>query len=244
VSTQNTSRFQIVGVLGGMGPDATVDFMSKVIALTPADEDQDHIHMLVDHNPKVPNRQAAILGDGEDPAPTLIAMAQRLETAGADFLVIPCNTAYVFGASVAAAVSIPLLSIIDVTVDAIAARDTSISAVGVLATDGCLQAGVYQEALQGKSMRAVLPDDDETASFMTLVGKIKAGNKSEAVAARMRELCNALIDRGAQAVIAGCTEIPLVLDDTMLSVPLISSTDVLAQETVRLALSGEDHVAG
>ena len=244
MSTQNTSKSQVVGVLGGMGPDATVDFMSKVIALTPADKDQDHIHMLVDHNPKVPNRQAAILGDGEDPTPTLIAMAQGLEAAGADFLVIPCNTAYVFAESVAAAVGIPLISIIDVTIDAIAARDASVSAVGVLATDGCLQSGVYQEALQRHSMRAVLPDDDELASFMTLIGKIKAGNKSDAVAARMRELCNALIDRGAQAVIAGCTEIPLVLDETMLSVPLISSTDVLAQETVRLALGGEDHVAG
>jgi aspartate racemase len=235
---------KIAGVLGGMGPEATVDFMAKVIALTPAEKDQDHIHMLVDHNPKVPNRQAAILAAGEDPAPALISMAQRLETAGAEFLVIPCNTAYVFAGSVAAAVNIPLLSIIDVTVDAIAARDSSISAVGVLATDGCLQAGVYQEALQGKSMRAVLPDDDETASFMTLIGKIKAGNKSDAVAARMRELCNALVDRGAQLVIAGCTEIPLVLDDTMLSVPLISSTDVLAQETVRVALGGEINVAG
>ena len=235
---------KIAGVLGGMGPEATVDFMAKVIALTPAEKDQDHIHMLVDHNPKVPNRQAAILAAGEDPAPVLISMAQRLETAGAEFLVIPCNTAYVFAGSVAAAVNIPLLSIIDVTVDAIAARDASISAVGVLATDGCLQAGVYQEALQGKSMRAVLPDDDETASFMTLIGKIKAGNKSDAVAARMRELCNALVDRGAQLVIAGCTEIPLVLDDTMLSVPLISSTDVLAQETVRVALGGEINVAG
>ena len=235
---------KIAGVLGGMGPEATVDFMAKVIALTPAEKDQDHIHMLVDHNPKVPNRQAAILAAGEDPTPVLISMAQRLETAGADFLVIPCNTAYVFAGSVAAAVNIPLLSIIDVTADAIAARDASISAVGVLATDGCLQAGVYQEALQGRSMRAVLPDDDEKASFMTLIGKIKAGSKSDAVAARMRELCNALVDRGAQVVIAGCTEIPLVLDDTMLSVPLISSTDVLAQETVRVALGGEINAAG
>jgi len=198
--------------------------------------------MLVDHNPKVPNRQAAILDGGEDPAPTLIAMAQGLEAAGADFLVIPCNTAYVFAAGIARAVNIPMLSIIDVTIDAIAARDASISAVGVLATDGCLQAGLYQEALQAKSMRAVLPDDDESAAFMTLIKRIKAGDKSDAVARAMRDLGNALIDRGAQAVIAGCTEVPLVLDEAMLSVPLISSTDVLAQQTVRFALrAGDDN---
>ena len=87
-----TARRTLVGVLGGMGPDATVDFMAKVIAMTPAQGDQDHVHMIVDHNPAVPNRQAAILGDGEDPAPVLVEMAERLASAGADFLVIPCNT--------------------------------------------------------------------------------------------------------------------------------------------------------
>jgi len=81
-----TEKHRVVGVLGGMGPDATVDFMSKVIAATPAEKDQDHVHMIVDHNPKVPNRQAAILDGGEDPGPALADMAVRLESAGADFL--------------------------------------------------------------------------------------------------------------------------------------------------------------
>ena len=103
---------KIIGVLGGMGPDATVDFMSKVIALTPADKDQDHIHMIVDHNPGVPNRQAAILGDGQDPGPELAAMAARLEAAGADYLVIPCNTAYVFKDAVVGASGVPCLSLL------------------------------------------------------------------------------------------------------------------------------------
>ncbi len=88
-----TDASRTVGVLGGMGPDATVDFMAKVIALTPATKDQDHIRMIIDHNPKVPNRQTAILDNGEDPGPDLAATATRLDTAGADFLVIPCNTA-------------------------------------------------------------------------------------------------------------------------------------------------------
>jgi aspartate racemase len=222
-----------VGLLGGMGPDATVDFMAKVIALTPAKSDQDHIHMLVDHNPKVPDRQPAILADGEDPGPELAAMAARLESAGADFLVIACNTAYVFNKDVVDAVSIPLVSIIDVTV-AEAARHGS--AVGVLATNGCLAAGVYQSALADAGVEAVLPTDAELGELMELIYAIKGGYQGEAVSSRVAALAKALVDRGAQAIIAGCTEIPLVLADDMLDVPLVSSTDVLAQETVRLAL--------
>jgi aspartate racemase len=121
---ENPDPAATVGVLGGMGPEATVDFMAKVIAFTPAEKDQDHVHMLVDNNPKVPNRQAAILADGVDPRPELAAMAARLEASGADFLVIPCNTAYVFRDAVNEAVGIPLISIIDVTVAAVVGRHT------------------------------------------------------------------------------------------------------------------------
>ena len=216
-----------------MGPDATVDFMAKVIALTPADKDQDHIHMIVDHNPGVPNRQTAILADGADPGPELAAMAERLEAAGADYLVIPCNTAYVFRDAVVSASSVPLISIIDVTVaDAVA---KGAQGVGVLATDGCLAAGVYQAALTAAGVKAVLPTDDEIEQFMTLCNRIKAGYQGERVARDMAQLAEALVARGADAVVAGCTEIPLVLKQAALDVPLISSTDVLAAETVALA---------
>jgi aspartate racemase len=153
------STGKTVGVLGGMGPEATVDFMAKVIALTPADKDQDHIQMLVDHNPTVPNRQAAILGEGEDPGPVLADMARRLESAGADFLVIPCNTAYGFRDSVENAVDIPLVSIIDVTIDAVGELAPGARSVGLLATDGCLQASVYQNAMKANDLVPVLLDD-------------------------------------------------------------------------------------
>ena len=228
-------QHKVVGVLGGMGPDATVDFMSKVIAATPADKDQDHIRMLVDHNPAVPSRQAAILADGEDPGPALAAMAARLESAGADFLVIPCNTAYVFQESIRAVTALPLISIIDVTIDAIETRAPGAKNVGVLATDGCLQAGVYQAGLEARGLFPVVPDSDELASLMQLVYRIKGGDAGSDVGATMKVLAEALQARGAEAVIAGCTEIPLVLHEGMLSVPLIASTDVLAQHTVALA---------
>ena len=224
---------KIAGVLGGMGPDATVDFMARVIALTPAGKDQDHVHMIVDQNPAVPNRQAAILDNGEDPGPALAAMARRLAQAGADFLVIPCNTAYVFSDAVANATNVPLVSIIDVTVAAVLEHDPA--AVGVLATSGCLKAGVYQDALRAAGLEPVLPDEKELGELMNLIKRIKGGDKGDEVGGKMRELALALQDRGAMALIAGCTEIPLVLDDAATDVPLIASTDVLAQETVRIA---------
>ena len=225
------------GVLGGMGPDATVDFMAKVIAATSAETDQDHARMLVDHNPKVPDRQAALLANGEDPGPVLAAMAKGLQNAGADFLVMPCNTAHAFASDIRAAVSIPLVSIIDVTVDACRSK----GAVGVLATDGCLNTGIYQDALQQANIECVLPTADETAELMRLIAAIKAGDRGEAVASGMRDVANAQVAKGARAIIAGCTEIPLVLTDDLLEVPLVSSTDVLAELTAAIA-SGKHRI--
>jgi aspartate racemase len=227
---------RLAGVLGGMGPDATVDFMAKVIAVTPAARDQDHVRMLVDHNPRVPSRQLAILADGENPGPVLAAMAARLEASGADFLVIPCNTAHVFQDDILAATRIPLISIVDVSVAATRTEAANASAIGLLATNGCLHAGIYQEALEAAGRSSILPTASELDDLMTLIKSIKAGRTGARVATAMGELAKALSGRGAQAIIAGCTEIPLVLDDAALDVPLISSTDALAVKTVRLAL--------
>jgi aspartate racemase len=214
-----------------MGPEATVDFMATVIAFTPAATDQDHVHMIVDNDPTIPTRQDAILRDGTDPGPAMAAMAQRLQDAGADFLVIPCNTAHAFSSQVTAAVDIPLLSIIDVTVAACGAFDK----VGLLATEGCLRSMVYQNAFEIIDNELVLPSEGEVREFTDLTFRIKRGDKGDDVTAGMLQISNALVERGAQAIIAGCTEIPLVLHESMLKVPLISSTDVLAKHTVAYA---------
>jgi len=158
-------------------------------------------------------------------------MAQRLEAAGADFLVVPCNSAFGFASVVAGAVSIPLVSIVEVTVEAC----DDYSTVGLLATDGCLQSHVYQDAFAAVGIAAELPTKDELADLMALLNGIKGGYRGERVARGMAALAAALVSRGAQAIIAGCTEIPLVLDETAIEVPLISSTDVLAARTVAIA---------
>ena len=224
-----------VGVLGGMGPEATVDFMARVIALTDASCDQDHVRMLVDHNPHVPNRQDAILHGGEDPGPVLADMAADLEASGADFLVIPCNTAYVYQDAILAATHVPLISIIGVSIAAAAERAPGAERIGLLATDGCLESGIYQSGFAAAGLAAELPTAEELQQLMTLVRTIKAGKQTEATGRAMADLAEALVSRGAGAIIAGCTEIPLVLDADAVSVPLVSSTDALAEMTVKLA---------
>ena len=187
--------------------------------------------MIVDNNPKIPARQYAILKAGVDPGPAMAAMAQRLQGAGADFLVIPCNTAHAFISQVTVAVSIPLLSIVDVTVAACSEFDT----IGLLATEGCLRGEIYQHAFKKSNKKLLLPSDQELQEFMQLTYRIKRGDKGAEVAAGMLRLANALRERGAQAIVAGCTEIPLVLNESMLDVPLVSSTDELAKRTIEYA---------
>ena len=222
-----------VGVIGGMGPEATVDFMARVLALTNADCDQDHVRLLVDQNPKIPSRQQAILDEAASPAPGLAAMAARLEACDCDFLVMPCNTAHVFTDAILAATRIPFVSIVDVTMQA--AAKASATRVGLLATAACVEAGVYQRALEALDRTAVLQTADELAELTRLVAAIKLGRRGADVAEGMRVLAAALERRGAEAIILGCTEIPLVLGEEDAGVPLLSSTDILARHTVVLA---------
>ncbi|MBT8080256.1 MAG: amino acid racemase [Gammaproteobacteria bacterium] len=223
------------GVLGGMGPQATVDFMQEVIRLTGARRDQDHVRMLVDCNPAVPDRQAALRGEGGDVAACLAQMARGLQAAGAEFLVMPCNTAHVFADSIAAAVPIPLINIIDATVAAVRRECPDARSVGLLATTGCINAGVYQRALASDGFGVVVPAD--SAVLMDLIFRIKSGDVGAETRAATAAVAQQLVAAGADVLIAGCTEIPLVLGAGDVPVPLISSTDVLARQTIEYAFN-------
>ncbi|MEQ8801011.1 cysteate racemase [Haliea sp.] len=231
----NRRRSLAVGVLGGMGPEATVDFMARVLAATPARVDQEHIRMLVDHNPAIPDRHAAIAGTGPDIGPELAAMARGLEAAGADFLVMVCNTAHAYTEAIRTAVSIPFVSIVDVVMAAVA--EYPAAAVGIMAADGCLQAGLYQRALAAAGREALLWTTAEQQRFMTLLWRIKAGERGPEVRAGLQALAASLEFAGAELLLAGCTEIPLVLEQGDTGVRLLSSTDLLVRHTVALALT-------
>ena len=221
------------GVLGGMGPDATVDFMARVLAATDVSRDQDHVRLLVDQNPKIPNRQRALLDAAESPVPALVSMAQRLEAMDCDFLVMPCNTAHAFASDIQAATGIPLVSIIDVTMDAVIASGGR--SVGLLASAACLDSAVYQDALSAAGLTPVMQSPEELAELTALIAAIKTGDHGAGVGSSMLALAESLTEQGATALIVGCTEIPLVLDPDDLDVPVFSSTDLLAEATVRIA---------
>ncbi len=227
---------KVVGIIGGMGPDATVDFMSRVLRATPATTDQEHVHMLVENNPRIPSRQLAMRGEGEDPGSTIAAIAARLEAAGAEFLVMPCNLAHAWQGDIEAAINIPFVSIVEASVQSALDRSDGDSAVGLMTTPGCFMAGLYQQALTAAGRPVITQTPDELAEAMFLVEQIKSGNQAEEVAADLQALANRLIDRGAKVLIAACTEFPLVLDESMFDVAFISSTDVLARKTVAIAL--------
>ena len=222
-----------VGVIGGMGPAATVHFMGRVLDLTPAASDQDHLRLIVDNNSGVLDRNAAVAGNGPSPAPVLVAMARGLERAGAEMLVMPCNTAHAFAGAIVAASDLPFIDLIEAAADEAAAR--KVSRVGVLAADGCLQAGLYQHAFARRRIEPVLLEPRAQARFMALLHAIKAGDRGADVRSGMRVLADELVGAGAQALVAGCTEVPLVLGPEDVAVPLTDSLDALARATIAAA---------
>ena len=224
---------KVVGVIGGMGPAATIHFMTRVMALTPAVVDQDHVRLIVDNNGAVFDRNAAIRGQGSSPAPVLAGMARGLERAGAELLVMPCNTAHAFAGDIRGAVALPFIDLIETACDeAMASRPAR---VGVLAADGCVEAGLYQRAFTRRGVDVLLLPPAAQARFMALVYAIKGGDLGPAVQDEIERLAGDLVEAGAQSVVAGCTEAPLVLGPADIAVPLIDSVDALARATIAAA---------
>lgn len=224
---------RIAGVLGGMGPAATVHFIARVQALSGAVRDQDHVRLIVDLNPRVPDRNAASAGAGQSPEAVLAAMARGLHSAGADFIVMPCNAAHSYAKAIRDATPLPFVNIIEETAAAVAKWD--VARVGVLAAGACIEADLYQSALRERRIESIAPSMAEQARFMDVLYRIKSGDLGDGVRAEMKALAENLANAGAETVIAGCTEIPLVLDYAELSVPVVDSLEVLAERTVAIA---------
>jgi aspartate racemase len=224
-----------VGVLGGMGPEATLDFFAKLLAATPAPHDQDRLRVLIDNNPKVPNRNQAVAGTGPSPAPQLAEMARGLQRCGADFLVMPCNAAHAFAGEIEKAVDIPFVSIIEETVASTLRRMPGLARVGVLAAVGCLDARLYHSAFALHGVSVIEPAEERRETFMDLLYRIKTGDLGEEVRSTMTGLAEDLSAAGAQAIVAGCTEVPLVIGDGDTFCPLVSSTDALVAAAVAYA---------
>jgi aspartate racemase len=230
----------VVGVIGGLGPEATLDFLGKVLVHSNARTDQEHLHLIVEINPKTPNRNAAIAGTGPSPAPMLAGMARALERAGADFIVMACNTAHAFENDVRAATGLPFVSLIEEVVNDVRSRHPDARTVGLLAAQGCLDAKIYQTAFGRHGINVIELGRSQQSEFMALLYQIKGGDLSETVRTKTRALGDALVAQGADILIAACTEIPLVLADGDNPKPMVDSSDVLARRCVAYARRHEE----
>ncbi|MCA3734336.1 MAG: amino acid racemase [Phenylobacterium sp.] len=222
---------RVLGVIGGMGPAATLDFLGKLQALTPVERDEDHIRVIVDINPQIPDRNDPFAR----PGPVLAEMAGGLQGAGAQVLAIACDTAHVHADLISRASGLPLVDMIETA--SRAARDSGARRAGVLGARDAVR--LYHEYIAAQGMGLVTLPRDDQARFMDLVGRIKAGDLGAAVREGMRQLAEVLVREGAEAVIAGCSEVPLVLDPGDVRAPLIDAGEELARRCVSVCLGLE-----
>ena len=231
-----------VGVIGGMGPDATVELMRRVIAATPADDDADHIHMIVDNNPKVPSRIKALIdGDGESPGPFIAGMARGLAAAGADFLVIPCNTAHHYHAEVADAVPIPVLNVITLTATAISTAPSRPRRVGMLASPAVRIVGLFDAALRDAGIEPVYPESNHR--LLDIIKAVKAGRVTTATRDRLTMIAGELEVAGADCLLISCSELSVIAEVLQTGLPVFDTIQILADAVVAGAKGEDDEAA-
>jgi aspartate racemase len=221
----------VLGVLGGMGPAATLDFLKNLQAFTPAKGDSDHIRVLMDLNPKVPDRNTM----GTAAGVALAEMAGALAGAGAQVLAMPCNTAHAHADLIQRASGLPLIDLIGE--GAKAARMSGARRVGVLGTKGALR--LYREYLAAQALGMVVLEPERQEAFMATIYRIKAGDVGEGVRAQMLGYAQDLLGGGAEAIVAGCTEAPLVMGSDDVKVEFIDPGELLARRCVSVCLGYE-----
>ena len=231
------SESRVVGVIGGMGPEATLEFQRRLLAATPARDDSDHLHVVTDSNPKIPSRIAALIeGAGEDPAPVLCDMARRLEGHGADFLVMPCNTAHYYLPAIARSVRIPLLDMVALSIERLGASDGKPAWVGVLASPAVRLVGLFEARLAAAGFAATWPEPEDEAALLGIIRAVKAGRLDPGHRRRYDEIASRMIEAGAGAFLIACTELSILGAPAGAGgLPVIDTLDVLVDATIRAA---------
>ena len=227
---------KIIGILGGMGPEATADLYYRIIRATPAKKDHDHPRTIIYSNTKVPDRTAAIIGEGPSPLGEMVKAGAALEQAGADFIIMPCNTAHYFIDDLRARLGIPVLDMIELTAEAFVERLPEAGSAGLIATDGTVKSGIYESRFGDKGVDIVVPSREMQGETMKAIyDHIKAGDLQEGREAILRVAVE-LINEDVQAVLCGCTEVSLILKDGDLTIPVIDPLQVLAERALSHAL--------
>ncbi len=224
-----------IGILGGMGPEATAYFYELIIKHTKAEKDQEHIKVVIYSNPEIPPRTDAILKKGPSPTPLLVEGFRRLKDAGADFIVMSCVTAHHFVPEVREQVDVPFIHLLDEAVKWAQKEIPEIRKAGLVASTGTVTSRLFHDAFGRAGIEVIAPEEEEQAQVTEAIfGKqgIKAGFSSGSPKETIVNIAKVLVARGADAIIAGCTEVPLVLKDTDIPVPLIEPLRITAQACV------------
>jgi aspartate racemase len=231
-------KLKTIGVLGGMGPEAGVYFFERVVRETAAGRDQDHPPVLLYSLPQIPDRTPAILGRGPSPVPAILRGLRVLEKAGADFAVMSCISAHFFYPRLAPRSPVPLYSLIDDTLAAIGKMRPVPRTIGLIGTTGTVRSGIVARPFEAAGFEVILPFGRDQKRVMTAIyGKkgIKAGVTEGPPRETILDIAGDLVRRGAGAILAGCTEIPLALQATDLPVPLVEPMAIGARAAVRRA---------
>ncbi|HHT50086.1 MAG TPA: aspartate/glutamate racemase family protein [Eubacteriaceae bacterium] len=228
---------KIIGIIGGMGPEATANLYLKIIRATHVEKDQDHYRVIIDGNSKIPDRTAAILSQGESPISGMIEAGKNLEKLGVDLALIPCITAHYFINEVQKQLSIPILNALEELNNYIKSYYPSIKKIGILATSGTIKSKLFNRYIQ--DIEIIIPHtaSQEEKVMKAIYGErgIKAGNIEGEPLELLIMASNELIEKGAELIIAGCTEVGLVLKPHHIPKPLIDPMDV----AVEIALKGQ-----
>jgi aspartate racemase len=220
--------FRKIGILGGMGPQATILLQERLLNAIPARDDADHIPLLIDMNPQIPSRIKWLLENGTiDPAPALVEMAKRLETAGAQVLAMPCNTAHAFAEDIENAVKVPFLNMPRLAVSHIARKVAKGGAVGILASPATEKTKLFIDELCRRGLTAIYPVDQ--GPLLNAIKRIKAIGPNPEALETLRNAARELEQRGVRAIIVGCSEFSLLSGQIPTQVPLVDTLDVLIE---------------
>jgi len=232
-----------IGIVGGVGPSATVDLMNKIIALTPAKRDQDHIRLIVEHNPEIPDRTENLVSEGADPTISLYSACKKLEANDADLIAIPCNTAHAYVERIQRHLMIPIVNMVFEAIEYSKRHYPDCRTIGLLATTGTVKSRIYHELMQGTGLHLIEPDNDFQEKVMDAIygdEGVKAGFvEGECREALLAALAH-LVEKGAEIVILGCTELPLILPQVEdfpvagRSIVILDPTEILARKCVEL----------